>query len=74
MAWQKKFVFFNVFHGVAPNRVAGFLLAQSYCAVSAKYFRTVWHDAVRCGLVTLGKHRAAPYGEQSTRLYRLVLP
>ena len=25
----------NVFHGVAPNRVAGFLLAQSYRAVSS---------------------------------------
>jgi len=50
-------------HGVAPNRVAGFVLAQSYGAVSAKYFRTMRYDAVRCGLVTLGKHRTALYWE-----------
>ena len=71
-AWQKVF-FLNVFHGVAPNPAAGFQFAQSYGAVSAQYFRTVWYDAVRCGLVILGKHRAAPYGENSTRLYRLTL-
>ena len=62
--------FLECFAGVAPNRVAGFLRPQSYGAVSAEYFRTVWDDAVRCGLVTLGKHRTAPYLEQRTRLWR----
>ena len=55
--------FLECFRTVSLNRVAGFVLAQSYGAVSAKYFRTMRYDEMRCGLATLGKHRTALYWE-----------
>ena len=57
----------KTFHGVAPNRGAAFLFAESYGAVRCGFY-VFFILRVRCSSVKNGKNRTAPYPYRSKLL------